>query len=226
MKAMNSTAVRVYIVIAVVLTVYGISYLVQAATEPPEVEKPNWTLRDFPLQFGVWHGEETELDSRLAAATGADMIVNRNYRDESGNTVSMHTATFEDPAEGVYHSPLNCYRSSGWKRTGETREDVKVAEDLSISVSVSTWEKEGEKIVVVYWFQLGRHLLYERFDLGTIRWSMRGQPTWPVLVKVMLHVTMAGTSDPKTVALNFAQQYAEWLNQPEHRKYLDRWGGT
>ena len=57
----------------------------QAATEPPEVEKPNWTLRDLPLQFGTWHGEDTEMDPKIAVATGADVIVNRIYRDEAGH---------------------------------------------------------------------------------------------------------------------------------------------
>jgi EpsI family protein len=226
MKVMKRTAVRVYVVAAIILAAYGVSYLLEAATEPPEVEQPNWSLRDLPFQLGGWRGEDTEMDPLIATATGANVIVNRIYRDESGNAVSMHTATFLDPAGGVFHSPLNCYLASGWKKTDETREPVKVADDLSIVVSVTTWEKSDERIMVVYWYQLGQHLLYQRFDLGTsIRWAMRGRPTWPVLIKVMLQVTMINPQDAKTVALGFARQYAEWLNQPEHRKYLDRWGG-
>ena len=107
---MNSTAIRVYTVSGIVLVAFGISYLLQAATEPPEVEKPNWSLRDLPYQFGDWHGEDTEMDPKIAVATGADVIVNRIYRDEAAHGISLHTATFLDPAEGVFHSPLNCYR--------------------------------------------------------------------------------------------------------------------
>ena len=44
---------------------------------------------------------------------------------------------------------------------------MEVAEDLTIAVSLTTWEKEEEKILVVYWYQLGQHVLYGRFDLGT-----------------------------------------------------------
>ena len=198
----------------------------------PQRSRPRWRsptgrLRELPFQFGAWHGEDTEMDPKIAVATGADVIINRIYRDEAGHTVSVHTATFMDPAEGIYHSPLNCYRASGWSKLSETRENVKVAEDLSIAVSLTTWEKEGEKILVVYWFQLGQHVLYDRFDLGTsVRWSMRGQPTWPVLVKVMIQLPLTDPDDTKAVGLGFAQKFAEWLNQPEHRKYLDRWGGV
>ena len=55
---------------------------------------------------------------------------------------------------------------------------------------------------------------------------MRGQPTWPVLVKVMVQIPLTDPEDTKAVGLGFAQQFAKWLNQPEHRKYLDRWGGV
>ena len=37
---------------------------------------------------------------------------------------------------------------------------------------------------------------------------------------------MADYEDSKTVALDFCKAFADWLNQPEHRKYLDRWGGV
>lgn len=223
---MKSTAIRVFVVSGIVLMAFAISYILQAATEPPAVEKPNWTLRELPYQFGPWHGEDTEMDPKIAVATGADAIVNRVYRDEREHAVSVHTAMFLNPVEGIYHSPLNCYRASGWTKLTEARENVKVAEDLSIAVSLTTWEKEGEKIQVVYWFQLGQHILYDRFDLGTnVRWSMRGQATWPVLVKVMIQLPLTDPDDAKAAGLGFAQQFAGWLNQPEHRKYLDRWGG-
>jgi EpsI family protein len=223
---MNGLAVRVYVVVGIVLAAYGISYVLEAATEPPEVERPDWTLRDLPFQLGAWRGEDTEMDPKIAIATGAYFIVNRIYRDESTHIVSLHTAMFEDPAEGVYHSPLNCYLASGWKKLDEKREDVKVAEDLSIAVSLTTWEKEGEKILVVYWFQLGQHVLYGRLDLGGVRWEMRGQPTWPVLLKTMVQITMTEPEETKTAALGFVRQFAEWLNRPAHRKYLDRWRGV
>jgi EpsI family protein len=223
---MNSLAVRVYAVVGIVLVAYGISYGLKVATEPPEVEEPDWTVRELPLQLGNWHGEDFEMDPKLAVATGAKTIVNRMYRDGSGRAVSLHTAMFLNPAEGIYHNPLNCYAANGWQKIGEKLEDVQVSEDLTIPVRLTTWEKENEKILVVYWFQLGRHVLYERFDLGTIRWSMRGKETWPVLLKAMVQINTADGADTKAAILGFARQYAEWLNRPEHRKYLDRWGGV
>jgi EpsI family protein len=221
---MNSTANRLYTVILLVAATYGISRLVQAETEPPETEMPAWTFHDLPMQLGKWHGEDTKMDPKIATATGAEIIADRLYRDETGATVSMHTAMFRDPSDGVIHTPLNCYRGNGWTLVKETREDVPISEGLTISVALTTWEKDGERVMVGYWYQLGENVLYDRFDLGNIRWKMPGKATWPVLIKVMLQVSV--TSDPddaKTLELGFAELIAKWLNQPEHQKYLAKW---
>ena len=183
---MRNVSTRLYLVAAIVVISYGIGFLLQAAAQPPEIELPDWSLQELPYQLGTWHGEDTEMDPKIAAATGAKVITNRLYRNEAGHMVSLHSAMFEDPAEGTYHSPLNCYRSSGWKKLTETKEDVKIADDLTITVCMTSWEKEGEKVIVVYWYQLGEHLLYGRWDLGTVRWSMRGMEKWPILVKAMV----------------------------------------
>ena len=61
---------------------------------------------------------------KLTAAIGAEIIVDRSYRDERGRAVSLHTAMFKNPTEGVYHSPMNCYRSGGWEFKGEDRVEV------------------------------------------------------------------------------------------------------
>ena len=51
---------------------------------------------------------------------------------------------FMDPGDGVYHSPVNCYRASGWKQVATSTENVRVADDLTIPVCIGTWEKEGK----------------------------------------------------------------------------------
>ncbi len=224
---MKNVSTRLFIIVGLVLVAYGIGYFVQAATEPPNVEFPKWSITDLPTELGSWHGEDTEMDTEIAIATGAASIVNRIYRDDKGRAVSLHFAMFKDPAEGVYHSPLNCYRSSGWTKLRQSQEDVKVSEDLSIPISVVTWQKEHDKVAVAYWYQLGQHVLYSRLDLGgSIRWKMRGQPTWPVLVKVMLQVPVNDSDDARAAILDFGETLSKWLNSPEHRQYLDRWGGV
>ena len=62
---------------------------------------------------------------------------------------------------------------------------------MTIPVSISTWEyeKKNKKVMVVYWYQIGEHFLFGRWDLGIkIRWSLAGKPKWPALIKVMMEI--------------------------------------
>jgi EpsI family protein len=224
----GSTAMRIYFVALVILATYGGARLVRAALEPPEVDLPGWTFRELPIQFGDWHGADATMDPKIAVATEANIIVNREYRDDHGHAVSIHTAVFKRPDKGVYHSPVNCYRAAGWQKTEDTREKLKISDGLTIPVSVTTWEREGERVVVVYWFQLGEHVLFGRWDLGLgVRWSLRGQPKWPPLIKVLLQIQAPDREDARTTILSFAEQLAKWEYQPDHRQdaAFDKAGG-
>jgi EpsI family protein len=173
----------------------------------------------MPIQLGQWHGQPTEMDPKITAATEAapGTTTSRIYQDESGHAISMYGAMFSDPRGGVYHTPINCYRANGWQDTSETREDLEVSDELTIPVSVSTWEQKGERLLVVYWYQIGDHVLFGRWDLGLkIRWALRGRPKWPALIKVMLSIPASDPETAKPMILEFAKRVAAWENQPKH----------
>jgi len=221
---MSNIATRVYVVVGIIAAASLVSYLVQAAIEPPEPEKPAWSISELPIRLGNWEGEDTEMDPTIAAATGAYAITNRIYRDDRGRALSLHTAMFTDPAEGVYHTPFNCYRSNGWTRKSESDEEIKIDDHRSIPIKLTTWEKDHDKILVAFWYQLGPHILYSRADLGSsVRWKMRGFEKWPVLVKVMVQVPASDPIEAKSVVLEFGNLLSGWLNSPEHLQYFDRW---
>ena len=194
------------------------------------MDLPDWTFDEMPLRIGDWRGEKTTLDPELAKATGAQVIVNRAYRDDAGHMIAMHTAMFDKPAEGVYHSPLNCYRSHGYQKLSESRSNLKISDTLTIPVSVTYWEheKDGKRVWVVYWYQLGEHVLFGRFDLGLkVRWKLAGKPKWPALIKVMLETpTSDRPEDAQAAIVGFAEQIAKWENQPKHREGKGMLGTT
>lgn len=220
---MGNTAFRIYFLTAVVLATYGAVKWEKYALQPPSVQLPSWTFDDLPLQFGEWRGENTNLDPEIAKAVGAakDRIVDRAYQDGFGHTITMHTAMFNDPVEGLYHSPLNCYRSNGWERTKLTTEELHLSDGLTIPVSMSTWKLEGRRVLVVYWYQLGEYVLFGRWDLGIkVRWKLAGKSKWPPLIKVMLQIDALEAEEAKTVIMGFAEQVAGWENHPQRRKEL------
>jgi EpsI family protein len=218
---MKSTMIRLTIfsglmaVIGLVLAAEFVSWVVKRSIALPAVEMPSWEPTDVPRQLDTWHGKDEALDERIFVGTGADKAINRIYEDDRGHQVSLHMAIFSDFDAGVYHSPGNCYRSSGWRLIEEERVPLKTPHRPEILVSVATWEKDGEKALVVFWYELGDYTLFERFDLGKVRWAMRGRATWPPLVKVLLH---AATSDPQAArpqVMEFAEQLREWIGHSE-----------
>jgi EpsI family protein len=220
---MSSMAIRLYVVVALIVGAYVVSHWLQITIGPPEAEMPDWSIRDLPYQLGDWLGADAEMDPKIAVATGAEVIVNRAYRSDSGQTVFLHAAMLKDPV-GVYHCPTNCYPSSGWHKVDDYYQNVRVSEELAVAAKVTTWGKGQEYHLVAYWYQLGNHVLYNRFDLGgKIRWEMRGQPKWPVLLKVMTWIPLTGREGERTNHFKFTEEIAKWLNQPEHQQYLARW---
>ena len=220
---MGITAVRLCVLAAAMGVASLVSIWEECALVPPEAKLPSWTFDELPYKLGDWQGEDTELDPEITKAVGAapGRIVERRYVDKLGHAVSMHTAMFSNPVEGVYHSPFNCYRSNGWELQSSSREELQLSDDLAIPVIVTQWKLDSKRAAVVYWYQLGEHVLFGRFDLGMkVRWALAGKPYWPALVKVMMHTDAADAEDAKAALLNFAEQVAKWENQPERRKEL------
>jgi hypothetical protein len=72
--------------------------------------------------------------------------------------------------------------------------------------------------MVLYWYQIGDHVLFGRFDLGKVRWAMRGQPVWPATVKVLLQTSAEGDLyDAKTRILDLAEQIGRWIDKRSHQ---------
>jgi hypothetical protein len=218
---MGNTATRIYIATALVLVIYGGNKLAKLATDPPEVEMPNWTFDELPKRLGDWTGVATKLDPAIASATDAKIIVNRAYRDKLDHVINLHTAMIENPTLGICHNPQICYLYTDWTNKIKLFEELPISSEKTIPVYVGLWEKEGEKVWVVYWYQLGPNVLFDRYDMGIrVHWSLAGKPKWPALIKVLLQTPALDTEDSKSMLLEFAGRIAKWENLPQHNNGL------
>jgi hypothetical protein len=83
-----------------------------------------------------------------------------------------------------------------------------------ISVRMGIWESEGRKVLVMYWYEVGDYVIFERGDLFGLRWTMRGRETWPPTFKVMIQVPANDEQVAKKDALEFAAMVRDWLGGP------------
>jgi EpsI family protein len=214
---MNGSAIRLLATAALVfLTYLGVDQTKKLLKLPPAGQLPV-DIAQLPMKLGDWQGEDRELDPKTFDATGADLAVYREYHDNEGHAVDVLLGLYRtDPDAGVYHAPTNCYRSNGWRLIDDSMIDVPISKTASQRVHLSTWDKQSETIYVMFWYRLGDYTLFERWDMGGVRWKMRGQASWPPLVKILLQtpVTQRDEFHCKARIQEVAAQVQRWLNQP------------
>jgi len=214
---MRNTTTRVFVVATIVVLVSASTYVMPQWLKAKNVQLPAWDVRDMPRQFDQWQGVDGELDPEITRRLDADAWLDRVYRNDENRIVSLHVALFRDLDSGVRHSPINCYRGNGWREVGRESVELALPDGSSIPVSLGTWEREGERILVMYWYQLDRQILFDRVGLGLARWEIRSQQDWPPLIKVLLQTSAADTDVARKRIQFIAAKAYEWINQPSHR---------
>ncbi len=170
----------------------------------------------IPTEFGTWAGKDASLDERSFNESEANVAVSRIYNKE-GRDVKFLLAEYRSPRTGLYHNPMNCYRAQGFTQVGPKEwRPLKAANRPDINVSVTTWVRNSEKVIVAYWYEIGDYTLYERQDLLPTQWAMFGKTKWPVMFKVLLEMPADDAEQGKADLLDVAQFAREWLghNQP------------
>ncbi len=210
---MKSMTIRLAILAGVVIIVHLGFVVLRAGTQPAEVLPPTQGIKSLPLVFGEWHGTEGQMDPKLEAGTESRDAVDREYKDRDGNTASVFVAFYDNPERGAYHNPMICYRANGWNIIDEHHETLEKTKRPDIDVSVSTWRQKEKRVLVLYWYEMGDEVLFDRWDWagwGGVRWRLRGQTTWPPMFKVLIQVS-ADDALAHARAVKLACYVRDWL---------------
>lgn len=222
------TTLRLILVAAAIAVFSWMTYQARAGLKPPEVEMPTRDYHKLPYQLGDWRGADKELDPKIFAAIGANYIVDRVYRN-GPHQISLHLAVFDNPDEGIRHSPMNCYLGQGFRNVSTKRASLNLADDPEMEMLLTTWEKSQQRVLVGYWFKLGEHLLFDRTDMAVVRLQLRGQQVWPALVKVLVHYNIAGsnpTDEDVGRVRDFAAMIEKWIAAPDDQRAMELIGGS
>jgi EpsI family protein len=220
-------AIRLILAAVIIVATYGALYGLKMGIKPPEVVFPNWCHADndpakelkinLPNVLGGWTGEKADLDAKIFNATEAKVAENRNYTDESGRVISLHIAYYDNADAGVWHCPTNCYRGNGFQCREESKVPLEGVSPVQ-KVLLTRWVREDSDCMVVFWYDLGGATIFDRFDLGFERVKLRGQPTWPPLIKVLIQGRPNAVSqEDRERLLSFSKQVHLWLAEQSHR---------
>ena len=127
------------------------------------VNKP---LDLFPQKQGSWLMiGQARFDKRVLEALLPTDYISRTYRDDKGDIVSLYFGYHDGgPNSGPIHSPKQCLPGSGWNRLDAEVHRV-VVNGTTVSYVSSLYQKDIEKQLFLYWFQVGNQYLTNEYAL-------------------------------------------------------------
>ncbi|MBI5787855.1 MAG: EpsI family protein [Candidatus Schekmanbacteria bacterium] len=117
----------------------------------------------FPLTFGLWHGQRSYIDRKTIKALGTEDYIDATFVSPENKSVSLWIAYYGNMKEkgGLLHSPFVCMTGGGWVPI----ESKEVEMLPGKPVSYLLMEQGDKRIVVYYWYiQRGRWLPNEYFN--------------------------------------------------------------
>jgi EpsI family protein len=120
----------------------------------------------FPQRLGDWTMTgQARFDDRVLAVLLPTDYLSRSYVDGAGNRLSLYIGFHNGgPKSGPIHSPKQCLPGSGWNRLKEDVRQVQF-ESENIPYVSAIYQKDSEKQLFLYWFQVRDQILTNEYTL-------------------------------------------------------------
>lgn len=175
---------------------------------PSDIRPARQRLSELPTQIGKWTGVDAEVDERIIGALASNDILAREYLRADGRRVNLHIANWRDAGEWTPHPPQDCYTNNGW--TLFSREKTNLADTKK--AETQSYSKNGQRVRVLYWYQIGEVVYFNRDGGRPARAQYLGHRTRPPLFKVMLHSAHLENNDDADV-LELAREIERFVAQ-------------
>ena len=204
--------IRLFLSAAILLGMYGGVLWVRDRGMPAEQAPVERDLKDLPLTLGDWKGEAVTLDPDIFMVLGAKMAMDRKYIDRYGRAVSAHLAVFDRPtaAQGLIHAPEVCYPSHGWQLGEAKLLPLTPTESPANQVKLLPVQSNGQNAYVLYWYQIDGKAFCTGDQQRKCIQQLRGRPTFPPVVKVMLQTNAANPDQAEYVMMPLAAEIFAW----------------
>jgi hypothetical protein len=194
------------------LGIYGAAQSLKDRGMPTELAHPQLRLEELPKTFGSWTGDDSPLDPAVFAAIGAEMAINRRYRDDR-LIIDMSSAVFLRYGVRVLHPPELCYQGSGY--TVADAETVQIEADGSGAhlARLLTLDGKGPPVYCLYWYQIGAATFWDGDEQRRVVRGLSGQTTWPPMIKVMLQTGANSPDEAQGRLKSLASSVYAWTKR-------------
>ena len=168
-------------------------------------------IAGLPTRLGEWTSEDAPLEDNVVQDVGALKMIRRTFVNPAGYRLAVVLATFPTGEPILPHPPDLCYAGAGWTVLG----DAWQKDDRDRPYKLLTGERDRQKVLVSYWYQLRRNVVSNRNELRRelqqLRWKRQA---WPPMVKVLIHAPVA-LSEPeaKSASEDLGAAIYEWVCQ-------------
>lgn len=204
---------RLLITAVVLVAIQGAVLLIRQNREPSRIREPAMDIAELPLRLNAWTGKDSPIDPRLSAAIGAYGVVDRIYQDDTRAAVVLELAAFTGNEIELPHMPQSCYTNVGFTMKHQKDVQLSRADGEDRPARILTFEQDGQRIHVMYWYQLGDINVLDYNGLRQARARLFGQSTWPPLVKVMIQCGLADPVQAEDRLTSFAEAVLAWTRK-------------
>jgi EpsI family protein len=143
----------------------GIVYMLSL----PEMSLGTPSLQTLPVNIGQWSAiDENALEPAVAEYLRPDDYILRDYVSSDGASRTNLFVAYFKSLQNNYgpHSPRHCLPGSGWVPTSWKVVDISVpGRANAIPVNQYLLEKNGQHILVLYWYQNSRRIWAEEYQI-------------------------------------------------------------
>lgn len=204
---------RIWVTAIVAVICFGGTWCVRQGYTFDVVPPPR-DVKTMPLTLDGWVGEDIPMDEQVKKVLNAQETVNRIYRGQTGEAVTVSVSVWLSPdsvSEVAPHVPKLCYTNAGWTTLAE-RNEVLELPNGKFTFATLLFEKAEDKIVVAYWYELGEHRFTTAAEARRIHRQLWGRKKWPASVKVLLQTNAANLDAGMPVIRRFAAIVEEQIN--------------
>lgn len=181
---------------------------------PDKFILPDRKLAELPLILGDWTGKDADVDPQIFLSAGAHSVVNRRYRDPYGRAIILHSALFTNHNEMTPHRPDFCYAGDGWQLTGEQIVPLMPVngstDRQAVAARLLTLERSGQRVLALYWYQLGDQVFVDRNGARDARQHLWGRDAWPPVIKVLVEISAPELPPAEKQLRQFADLVYGW----------------
>jgi EpsI family protein len=184
MNIVTRLAIVCFLIIGAQLAVTTI----HGGMDPEPSPVPSIGPSTLPMTIGDFQGRDEPIDQRVFAATSADAMLNRVYRNQLGDSVFVNVGAWTEYKRGIPHRPELCYSTAGWEVVSRRLIKVPISTGKPLEIKQFVFQRENSQIAVVFWVHVGDDCITESEGIRQLRQRLRATGgRLPPLIKVMLH---------------------------------------